>query len=75
MGVCDFPVISALASGCLDPTQRFVDLGWHSGDAILDDTHESANDRKQGQSIISQDGGGVRMFIKGNQYYSSFKIK
>lgn len=37
MGVCE---VSTLASNHLNSTQRFVDLGWHSMNAILDNTHK-----------------------------------
>lgn len=40
MGVCDFSVVSTLTSNCLNPTQRFVDLGWHSVNAILGNIHD-----------------------------------
>lgn len=51
MGVCAFSVISALAINSLNPTQGFVDLGWHSVSVLLDNTHGindsgNANDRK-----------------------------
>lgn len=51
---------------------RFADLGWHSGDAVLDNTRGNnsgcADDGKQGQTVISQEVCGVCMFIKGNSY-------
>lgn len=40
MGVCDFSVVSTLANNRLNSTQRFVDLGWLSINAILDNTHD-----------------------------------
>lgn len=40
MGVCDVSVVSTLTSNRLNPTQRFVDLGWHSINAILGNAHD-----------------------------------
>lgn len=40
MGVCDFSVVSTLASNRLNSTQRFVDRGWLSINAILGNTHD-----------------------------------
>lgn len=53
-------MISTLVINCLNSLQRFVDLGWYSANVILDNPSDinnsgSANDRKQGQNVISQD--------------------
>lgn len=70
MGVCAFLVISTLVTNCLNPIQRFVDLGWHSVNVILDNINinnsGNVNVRKQGQSAISQNVYAVCVFIKGN---------
>lgn len=33
-------MVSTLASNCLNPTQRVADLGWHTINAILGNTHD-----------------------------------
>lgn len=68
-GDCAFSAISTLVTSCLNPLQRCVDLGWLSINVILDNpcsinNSGDTNDKKQGQSVISQDVGLV--FIKGN---------
>ena len=66
-------VISTLVINCLNSIQRFVDLGWYSANVILDNTSDinnsgSANDRKQGQNVISQDVYRGYVFITRNYY-------
>lgn len=71
--VCALSVISTLVINCLNSIQRFVDLGWYSANVILDNTSDinnsgSANDRKQGQNVISQDVYRGYVFITRNYY-------
>ena len=70
--VCALSVISTLVINCLNSIQRFVDLGWYSASLFLDNTGDISNsgsaDRKQGQSVISQDVCRGYVFITGNGY-------
>ena len=66
--VCALSVISTLVINCLNSIQRFVDLGWYSASLFLDNTGDRANDRKQGQSVISLDVCRGYVFITGNGY-------
>ena len=65
--------VSTLVINCLNSIQRFVDLGWYSASFFLDNTSDisnsgSANDRKQGQSVTSQDVCRGYVFITGTGY-------